>query len=573
MSVLLIHQGVSAQVLVPPTLHCVSTQGNGNIQLVWSLPNNSCGPFVSYDIYRADNVNGPYTLVVSVTDPTQTLYTDNTVNGNSQTYYYYIVSNYTCPGSSQQSSDTLDNLDPAAPEITYVTVNNGFSELHWNPSPSPETYGYIVYKAVGGSYLPIDTIVGATITTYTDPNNSPTTSSQAYTLAAIDSCGHAGIINTLPHNTILASISVDNCLHKGTVTWTPYNNWTGGVGYYKVFVSYDSQPPVLADSTSALSGSFDYGAQNVCVYVAAYQTGAGFVSLSNLVCQSANPENPITGLFLLNATVASQGVTRLFYRVDSVANVESIFILRSDDDVEYNSIALLDPPTSLSAVMTYDDSTALTDIKSYHYRVVMRDACGNSDTSNVVKTVLLSGNAFSNLSNSVTWDNYYNALDTVLFYNLLRLSQTGWNQIAQNPTLNAFEESVGTLVGDSGTLCYVVETVAAIGYSGINDTVVSRSNELCLDQFVKIGMPNAFAPEGVNHTFKPVLRFTGNKSYQFEIYDRWGGRIFATKDFSEGWDGTHDGKLVPMGAYAYYVLVVDNLGQRNERKGTVLVIR
>jgi len=58
-----------------------------------------------------------------------------------------------------------------------------------------------------------------------------------------------------------------------------------------------------------------------------------------------------------------------------------------------------------------------------------------------------------------------------------------------------------------------------------------------------------------------------------QIYDRWGGMIFSTRDFDEGWDGRFNGTLVPMGAYAYFIEVVDNVGRRSERKGTVLVIR
>jgi len=252
--------------------------------------------------------------------------------------------------------------------------------------------------------------------------------------------------------------------------------------------------------------------------------------------------------------------------------VLNVYVDRSDDGVDYTTIAVYDPPASLAGVLTYDDSTALTDVKSYYYRVAMKDACGVTDTSNRAKTILLSGYAYSNLTNSVSWDDYQNDLDTVLSYNLQRQT-AGWTSIAVNPPLNAYQEPVEALVGDSGTLCYVVTATALIEYGTNVDTVTSRSNELCLDQIVKIGMPNAFVPEGTNRIFKPVTRFTGNKSYRFEIYDRWGGMLFSTQKFDEGWDGTYDGKLVPMGAYAYYVLVVDNLGQKTERKGTVLVIR
>ena len=85
--------------------------------------------------------------------------------------------------------------------------------------------------------------------------------------------------------------------------------------------------------------------------------------------------------------------------------------------------------------------------------------------------------------------------------------------------------------------------------------------------------PNAFAPNGKNNIFKPVLRFADNKSYLFQVYNRWGGIIFSTTDFNEGWDGDYKGRPSEQGVYAYLVQVVDGQGRNTERKGTVMLLR
>lgn len=44
-------------------------------------------------------------------------------------------------------------------------------------------------------------------------------------------------------------------------------------------------------------------------------------------------------------------------------------------------------------------------------------------------------------------------------------------------------------------------------------------------------------------------------TYSLQIYDRWGGLLYNSKDIDDGWDGLHpeSGELVPTGVYAYVV--------------------
>jgi gliding motility-associated-like protein len=248
-------------------------------------------------------------------------------------------------------------------------------------------------------------------------------------------------------------------------------------------------------------------------------------------------------------------------------------IERSTEDADYASIDLVDVPTNLNITNIYSDMSALNSEQSYYYRFIATDSCGNVDTSSVGKSIWLDGTAFTTLKNYIEWDNGYIQYGTVLKYRVYRQPNAA-PLIVVNPAINFYEEDVSHLVGDTGTLCYLVEAAIAMHFpDGTTDTVYSRSNVKCLDQIIKILVPNAFAPEGKNKIFKPVLRFTGNKSYQFEVYNRWGGLIFSTKDFNKGWDGTYNGKLVAQGVYVYVIQVVDSNGKNTEKKGTVMVLR
>ena len=43
------------------------------------------------------------------------------------------------------------------------------------------------------------------------------------------------------------------------------------------------------------------------------------------------------------------------------------------------------------------------------------------------------------------------------------------------------------------------------------------------------------------------------RSFQMNVYDRWGQMVFTSTDPSKGWNGRHQnvGKLLPDGVYSY----------------------
>lgn len=87
-----------------------------------------------------------------------------------------------------------------------------------------------------------------------------------------------------------------------------------------------------------------------------------------------------------------------------------------------------------------------------------------------------------------------------------------------------------------------------------------------------IDMPNAFAPSGTNNLFKPSKRGIAQLK-EFAIYNRWGNKVYSSTNIDEGWDGTKDGKAVPMGVYIYVIDAVTDNGKAFTKQGTVTLIR
>jgi gliding motility-associated-like protein len=88
-----------------------------------------------------------------------------------------------------------------------------------------------------------------------------------------------------------------------------------------------------------------------------------------------------------------------------------------------------------------------------------------------------------------------------------------------------------------------------------------------------IFVPNIFTPNGDG--WNDFVYVFGNdlEQIEFQIYDRWGEKVFETVDQSFGWDGTFKGVDARPGVYTW---VLDGLyinGQRIQEAGTVTLYR
>ena len=86
-------------------------------------------------------------------------------------------------------------------------------------------------------------------------------------------------------------------------------------------------------------------------------------------------------------------------------------------------------------------------------------------------------------------------------------------------------------------------------------------------------VPNAFTPnsDGLNDCFG--VHNWGNVILQdFSIYNRWGQRVFETKNPSDCWDGTFQGRKQDAGNFVYLIKASSFCGDII-RKGTLLLIR
>jgi gliding motility-associated-like protein len=108
--------------------------------------------------------------------------------------------------------------------------------------------------------------------------------------------------------------------------------------------------------------------------------------------------------------------------------------------------------------------------------------------------------------------------------------------------------------------------------SDINNCIDSISKQITMYYDFVFYMPNSFTPnnDDFNDTLIPVaMRMEKYQSYEFIIYDRWGGIVFQTNDIYESWDGSG----VKDGEYGWLILIKDELGKIRRETGSVTLFR
>jgi gliding motility-associated-like protein len=108
---------------------------------------------------------------------------------------------------------------------------------------------------------------------------------------------------------------------------------------------------------------------------------------------------------------------------------------------------------------------------------------------------------------------------------------------------------------------------------GCRDTI---TKSIFVGEDYGLYVPNAFTPngDGINDIFYP--KGFGIVTYELNIFDRWGERIFTTRNFAEGWAGNYQGRndeSVPLGVYVWHITLKNVYGKIEELTGKVLVER
>lgn len=184
---------------------------------------------------------------------------------------------------------------------------------------------------------------------------------------------------------------------------------------------------------------------------------------------------------------------------------------------------------------------------------VTKQGCVNSDTVEIIKVAVAATN-FLPLDTSICYS------DKILICS--KTVDTGYSYLWSNGSSGACTE-----IDKPGI--YALKLTNSDGCSGTEE--IEIKDKQCVGD---IYFPNSFTPnnDNLNDTYKPKA-YSRLVRYKISIYNRWGQRVFTSQNISDGWDGRFVGTNQEQGAYTWFCEYAFDGREKNDRRGTLLLIR
>ncbi len=360
-------------------------------------------------------------------------------------------------------------------------------------------------------------------------------------------------ITVKPSNTSLYSVSVtDTCGNTATalasVVVMTYNPLT-------INVSNDTTVKCPGDSVF-ISANYSGGSFNTKYF---YWSDGNNTYNSNPLL--VNPTSTTTYTAYVNDSCAMDS-TKATVTI-TVPNLDTLKVTVNDTLICVGDVAYLNA-TATGGLPPYNytwsngsmgSNIAVSPATYTNYTVTVSDDCQStaSDIATVDTQQPTANFSYTFLSDV-----------TVQFEDSSYFNIVGWHwtfspvdtSLQQNP-IYSFEEQ-----GTHEVILVVTDNI------GCTDTLIKE-----IEPPLIIYAPNAFTPDGdgINDFF--TLKGLGIENAKLYIFNRWGELLFETDDLSSGWDGTYQGKPVPLGVYVWKVILTGYNNKEIEKIGSVNVIR
>ncbi len=118
-----------------------------------------------------------------------------------------------------------------------------------------------------------------------------------------------------------------------------------------------------------------------------------------------------------------------------------------------------------------------------------------------------------------------------------------------------------------------VTTTYTVTFTDANGCTVTDTVTVDVIEAYSIFVPSAFSPNGDGHNDELFVRGAGIKELTFQVYDRFGEKVFESSSVNEGWDGSFRGKDMNTGVYTWFATAVFYNATTQTLKGDVSLVR
>lgn len=539
----------------------------------------------TYTLYKEFPLGTWKTLSVS----SQTLYPDtittckDTANplATRMNYQVSLADNSGCFSiSNLLIANYIDHRQPERPYVDSISVlPDGTTTLAWEVPVDKDIESYNIQYDAGGTHQLIDQVPGRNTTHYTYTTTTANANSIGVWVQAVDTCGNVSTVNYLVHTMFVRS-TYDHCAYQTSLNWNHYI-WSdiNGIpvettGKYKIYYSVNGSAfSVVGETTDTnfVHKGVDPG-KNVCYFVRVVNQKQTITASSNRTCFFSDQTNIPHYVYIKTASVQDDHSNLVKMYIDNTQSSKGISVQRSEDGLNFIPIGFI--ATNGNADYEYVDEGVKPMNKSYFYKVFIHDSCGNQRTaSNTCKTILLHVHEDESqiFTKQLSWSEYQGFGGGVSGYNVYRVID---DQVAPypvgstDPLTLTYTDNIEDAGQQGASIKYMVQAVEGISNPyGIKEQ--SNSNQVPVYMEGSIYVPNAFVPSGVNSKWKPITYFIDKNEYRVVVFNRWGHKVFETRNDSDTWDGNN----CPADVYVYLIDFKNARGEYQQVKGTITLVR
>ncbi|MDQ3047912.1 MAG: gliding motility-associated C-terminal domain-containing protein [Bacteroidota bacterium] len=474
----------------------------------------------------------------------------NTINLNAFSSSSYTICQYdsaliygdTLIGSyTWNTGETADSISAGTAGIYYYTYTDsaGCSE-------ASDTTTLIVLPAPLSVALADTSVCAGTPLTFTATSDTTLSVSWYNGLNVLIATGASYTTPPLTQATMLL------------VQLTGANGCAGITDTVQITILPPIASPLLSVSDSVCAGdSVQLMATNLAGYTFFWSGPSGFTSSS---------VSPVINPFDANAS----GVYSLYvmngYCMSDTATVEILAIPYPSLIVTNNYSICIGDDSTLSAVSNAWNilwSNGLTTpviniapLETTLYTVQASNMCGT-----VIQNILVTVNPLPivNINSGFT----------------LIIGETGQLSASNGVTYNWFpSEGLSCTTCSSPYVTLVHPQDYYVTVTDSNQCTNYDSVSIDVTDVSVVYIPNAFTPNGDGSN--DVFKVAGNhiESVHMQIFNRWGEKVFESKEISEGWDGTFKGKVGQSETYVYKIIVKLNIeSEERTYDGTVTLVK
>ncbi|RMG26560.1 MAG: gliding motility-associated C-terminal domain-containing protein, partial [Bacteroidetes bacterium] len=473
-----------------------------------------------------------------------------------------------CPAPNITRDTFYIRLLPASalpPVLNCVTVTGPTQvALSWAPLPPEQRPGfqsYFIERNDGSGWQTISIIPQADLDSYTD-FTAVNAYQQPYCYRIRSTRRCPVLISSEPGNELCTLVTRAESLSEvqTRISWNAYGQ---GAFAYSLFVESGGSERLLAENIQDTTYLLEACSFQGRIRVAVTDPATGCTSYGSYTREVIHANDPPEAVELCRVNV-EKGRIRLEWEPTAIPDFASYRIYRKGGrNTQYELIEQIDSAAQSNFTDGVDPATS-----AYCYLIEVVDQCGQAVASAEDCQVLLQA-VQRDFQVEINWTPYL-GWEQVLGYELWEVADTTFPRLLH--TFGNMDRSFTDkeVLQSRGKYCYQLRAIESLNGCGVE----SWSNVSCVVFSPSIFIPNAFTPngDGINDVFSIKGLFVNQ--YHLSIFNRWGERIFESRNVDEGWDGTNQqGLAVPEGVYIYRLLMQGFEGETLERGGSITLIR